>query len=68
MKHHDGRKRINKVDGGKARAKKQYHKKLRTANLAELPEPDSMYWEGEDGEGYKEDGCPWIFNEEELVD
>ena len=32
MKHHDGRKGINKVDGGKARAKKQYHKKLRTAS------------------------------------
>ena len=35
MKHHDGKKRINKVDGGKRKAKKQYHKKLRTAGLAE---------------------------------
>lgn len=31
MKHHDGEKRINKVDGGKKKAKKQYHKKLREA-------------------------------------
>jgi hypothetical protein len=29
MKHHDGEKRINKVDGGKGRARKQYHKALR---------------------------------------
>ncbi len=38
MKHHDGRKRINKVDGGKARAKKQYHKKLRAAGEVQLTE------------------------------
>lgn len=35
-------------------------------NDEEVP---SMYWDdNEDSEGYKEDGCPWIFNEEELVD
>lgn len=27
-------------------------------------EPDSMYWDDtEDSEGYKEDGCPWIYTE-----
>lgn len=27
-------------------------------------EPESMYWDQNEGiEGYKEDGCPWIFNE-----
>ncbi len=31
--------------------------------IPECPEPPSMYWEGEDGEGYKEDGCPWLFTE-----
>lgn len=29
MKHHNGHKTINKLDGGKGRAKKQYHKGLR---------------------------------------
>ncbi len=26
MKHHDGKKKINKTDGGKAKARKQLHK------------------------------------------
>lgn len=27
-------------------------------------EPGSMYWDDtEDSEGYKEDGCPWIYTE-----
>jgi hypothetical protein len=25
--------------------------------------PPEYYWEGEDGEGYKEDGCPWVYSE-----
>lgn len=25
--------------------------------------PPEYYWEGEDGEGYKEDGCNWIYTE-----
>lgn len=29
MKHHNGRRRVNKLDGGKKRAKRQYHKSLR---------------------------------------
>jgi hypothetical protein len=32
MKFHNGKRRINKVDGGKKRAKKQYHKKIREAD------------------------------------
>ncbi len=31
MKRHNGRKEINKVDGGKKRAKKSYHKNLRAS-------------------------------------
>lgn len=26
-------------------------------------EPESMYWEGEDGGSYKEDGHPALYNE-----
>jgi hypothetical protein len=40
MKHHDGRKRVNKLDGGKGRAKKQWHKALREAGKTEL----DLYW------------------------
>ena len=30
----------------------------------EPEEVPSMYWDDtEDSEGYKEDGCPWIFTE-----
>lgn len=36
-------------------------------NYPDLPEgddPPSMYWDDtEDSEGYKEDGCPWIYTE-----
>lgn len=35
MKHHNGYKKINKVDGGKKKAKKQYHKKLREQSKKE---------------------------------
>lgn len=32
VKHHNGVRRVNKLDGGKKGAKKQFHKKLREAN------------------------------------
>jgi hypothetical protein len=32
--------------------------------LPEGDEPDSMYWDdNEDSEGYKEDGCGWLYND-----
>lgn len=36
MRHHDGRKRVNKLDGGKGRVKKQYHKALRSGSRREV--------------------------------
>ncbi len=36
MKFHNGSKRVNKLDGGKAKAKKQYHKSLRKASASEI--------------------------------
>jgi hypothetical protein len=39
MKFHNGKRRINKVDGGKKRAKKQYHKKIREADKEEVSTP-----------------------------
>lgn len=38
MKHHDGKKKINKVDGGKRKARKQYHKAIRKNAKTEIKE------------------------------
>lgn len=47
--------------------KRKLPKPTRRLEFWPMPEgPDDvpdMYWEGEDGEGYKEDGCPWVFTE-----
>lgn len=41
MKFHNGRKRINKLDGGKKRAKKQYHKAIRKADKDSIKKNNS---------------------------
>lgn len=48
MKHHDGEKKINKVDGGKKRARKQYNKVLRRKGKKDSDDKYETYYKSEE--------------------